>query len=69
MGLNLGLTDFRGLEKVRGSDLVLDWVSGRRLHMLKLGCTIDQMNTLKLTNPGLRVNRYCNGQGDPNGTG
>lgn len=67
--LNLRLTNFRGLEKGRGCDPVLDWVSGRRLYTSSLVCTIDQMDTLKLTNPVLKVKRYCKGQGDPNSTG
>lgn len=69
LGLNSQLTKFKELEEGWGSCLVFDLVSGRRLHTLKLGCTIAQVDTLKFTNPVPRIKRYCNGQGDPNGTG
>lgn len=69
LGLNSELTKFKEPKEGWGSCLVLDLVSGRRLHTLKLGCTIAQADILKFTNPVLRIKKYCKGQGDPNGTG
>lgn len=60
--LTWGIAKIRELKKIRALELVLIWVFRMRLHTLKWGNTIDQMDTLKFKNSGLKIRTISGGK-------